>query len=109
MSPLLCLYALCSSVTKAEHGLTFFHTKLISLLTFNANGYGSVSDLLDYINPSNDTKGKDAATKRKNNATKVFGNKKFVPNFFIGQFYYLSYRSFFLGGNSSKLQFQFLQ
>lgn len=32
---------------------------------------GSVSDLLDYINPSHDAKGRDSAAKRKNYTVKV--------------------------------------
>jgi len=31
----------------------------------------SVSDLLDYINPNHDAKGRDAAAKRRNQVTKV--------------------------------------
>ncbi|WJX92500.1 hypothetical protein P8452_74132 [Trifolium repens] len=36
-----------------------------------SKGHLSVSDLLDYINPNHDTKGRDAAAKRRNQVTKV--------------------------------------
>ncbi|XP_068479857.1 protein REDUCED CHLOROPLAST COVERAGE 1-like isoform X1 [Phaseolus vulgaris] len=36
-----------------------------------SKGHLSVSDLLDYINPNHDTKGRDAATKRRSQITKV--------------------------------------
>ncbi|CAN0889699.1 Protein REDUCED CHLOROPLAST COVERAGE 1 [Linum grandiflorum] len=44
-----------------------------------SKGHLSVSDLLDYINPSQDTKGREAAVKRKGYLTKVKGKAEPEP------------------------------
>lgn len=55
----------------------FFFTKI-----------GSVSDLLDYINPVHDAKGRDMAVKRKSYITKVhLGPGHFVLWFFFSSLF----------------------
>ncbi|PNX64753.1 eukaryotic translation initiation factor 3, partial [Trifolium pratense] len=48
-----------------------------------SKGHLSVSDLLDYINPNHDTKGRDAAAKRRNQVTKVPCRFSVLDNVFI--------------------------
>jgi hypothetical protein len=46
------------------------HTPFVTI-SYIFMEFVSVSDLLDYINPNHDTKGRDAAAKRRNQVTKV--------------------------------------
>lgn len=48
---------------------------------------GSVSDLLDYINPTQDAKGRDAAMKRKSYITKVRWSPVHFHIWFVCQVY----------------------
>ena len=67
-------YALECSLLEAEHMtnvLCYAHTRISLLVTDMVYKPGSVSDLLDYINPNHDAKGSDGAVKRKSYITKV--------------------------------------
>lgn len=44
------------------------HTPFVMIFYISVE-FVSVSDLLDYINPNHDTKGRDAAAKRRNQVT----------------------------------------
>lgn len=64
-----CTYVLIYSVWWAWNSpilVQILYTNILSEIKL-----ASVSDLLDYINPNQDVKGRDAAAKRRNNFTKV--------------------------------------